>query len=114
MVIQTDRNIYPNFKTYIQLGEYLIRRNITYGFIKDIRFDIETDASPFEIFKIYNGHYIRDAEILLRIIFDLANNTTDKIILEKFMRKRGYRPSYLGYIKIDNRAVEEAYPLFSR
>ena len=106
--IEVARSRYPSFDLYIQAAEvadvleYLRdRRNYPSYF---------RDASPFEIFKIYEGAAADRARDFLREFIqdhvDERGDATEKEVIDDFMAQHGYRSYYMGYLKEDDPSVQ--------
>jgi hypothetical protein len=94
--IETGRLIYPSFELFIQAAEAVNvlpsrrRRGLYPLYFKD--------ASPYEIFKIYEGGSAALARTFLKQI--LGANIDD------FMGERGYSRTYFGFVNDNNVSVQ--------
>ena len=106
--IETGRNVYPNLETYIQMAELimprtdgayydmqgryaeLINRSIYPAFLRD--------ASPFEIFKVYQGPGIEAAILLIHRIADDADVSVNiRQLIETTFPE--YVFAYFGFVR---------------
>ena len=105
-VIETARSIYPSFDQYIGLGAYINANNYNaFNIYKSIYPSYMKDASPFEIFKIYNGPAAESARNFLHNTFSHMRGGDIKDEMDRYMRNLGFRDTYLGYVRINNPVV---------
>ena len=106
--IEVARMRYPSFDLYIQAAEVA-------NILPDLRAREQypsyfRDASPFEIFKIYDGPAADRAREFLRTFIedhvDERGDAVNKDAIDYFMNQQGYRSYYMGYLRTEDPSVQ--------